>query len=285
MQWARRATTVATVTAAVGALTARPAFGQTPTPQPGSSRDSVRTDSIRRAVVDSIRRAVTDSTARDSIVARQLRAIARRPQRSFFDQIGLDRLRLTEIGIGGGVAFPDQVRSTPLYTIHADYGEIVPNFRVVFGAAYWTSRYTDDAVSGFSQALGNAVANAGGGPAGRDSVHVGEVRSSDVALTAETRWRPGFLGGRRAAGVLRPWVALGASAHFINVQNPTLDGTFVERALDGVAFGPTGAFGIDLVPLRVIMLTAEARYDLFNGARYGSFRVGGSYVFEQRRLQ
>ena len=236
-------------------------------------------------MADSIRRAVTDSTARDSIVARQLRAVARRPQRSFFDQIGLDRLRLTEIGVLGGVAFPDQVRSAPLYALHADYGEIVPNFRVVFGVAYWTSRYTDDAVSGFAQALGNAIGGPARGTAGRDSVHVGDVRSSDVALTAETRWRPRFLGGRRAAGIVRPWLGLGASAHFINVQNPTLDGTFVEHALDGVAFGPTAAFGLDLVPLRVVMLTAEARYDLFNGARYGSFRFGGSYVFEQRRLQ
>ena len=69
------------------------------------------------------------------------------------------------------------------------------------------------------------------------------------------------------------------------MQNPTLDGTFVEHALDGVAFGPSAALGLDLVPLRVIVLTGEARYDLFNGARYGSFRLGASYIFEPRRLQ
>ncbi|HEY0779080.1 MAG TPA: hypothetical protein VGD56_14010 [Gemmatirosa sp.] len=220
-------------------------------------------------------RAIPDSAARDSLVARQLAAVARRPERSIFHQLNLDRLRLREIGLAGGAVFPDQVRSTALYALHADYGEIVPDFRVVFGASYWTSQYTDDAVAGFSQALGRAV---GGAPV--DSVHVGTVHSADVALTAETRWRPHVFGRGGPGTVLRPWLALGLGAHFINVQNPTLDGTFVARALDGVALGPTTALGLDVAPLRVLRLTGEARYDLFNGARYGSVRVGASYVFE-----
>lgn len=253
---------------ACGALGVRGAAAQTP-----SARDSARADSARRVV--------TDSTVRDSLVAGQLRTNARRAHQSIFDQFRLDRLRLTEIGLSGGAAFPDQVRRTGLYALHADYGEIVPDFRVVFGVTYWTSRYTDEAVTEFEQALGRA----GGGPAGAEPVHVGRVRSSDVALSAETRWRPGVLGRRRAAERVRPWAALGAGAHFINVQNPTLDGTFVSRALDGIAFGPTAALGIDLLPLRVVQLSAEARYDLSNGARYGSLRAGGSYVFEPRRAR
>ena len=234
-------------------------------------------DSAARA--DSLHRTQPDSVTRDSLVAAQLRAVARRPERSIFHQLHLDRLRLTEFGFSGGVAYPDQIRSTPIYALHADYGEIVPDFRVVFGATYWSSRYTLDAVSNFSQALGRAVGPGGVAGAG-DPVQVGDVHSSDVALTAETRWRPRFFGRGRPDALFRPWVALGAGAHFINVQNPTLDGTFVSRALDGVAFGPTAAVGLDLAPVRVLRLTGEARYDLFNGARYGSVRLGGSYVFE-----
>ncbi len=239
-----------------------------------ASRDTARADSLRRPI--------TDSTSRDSIVAGQLRAVARRPHRSLVDLVNVDQLRLTEIGLSGGLAFPDQVRRATLYALHADYGEIVPRFRVVFGASYWTSRYSDAAVTEFGQALGRV---AGRGPTD-PPVDVGPVRSTDVALAAETRWRPSILGGtgavRRASERLWPWVALGAGAHFINVQNPALDGTFVARTLDGVAFGPTGAIGADLALFANLRLSAEARYDLFNGARFGSIRAGGGYVFERR---
>ncbi|GJG84894.1 hypothetical protein tb265_00750 [Gemmatimonadetes bacterium T265] len=279
-RWSDRARAATAGVACVGVvLGAATAGAQTP-----AARDTARRDTTH---ADTARRPVTDSTARDSIVAGQLRAAARRPERSIFEQLRLDRLRLTEIGFAGGVVFPDQVRSTTLYALHADYGEIVPNFRVVAGVTYWTSRYTDEAVAGFERALGRALGGgrgpqAGGAGAGGAPVQVGSVRSSDVALNAETRWRPRVLGGHRPAERVRPWVALGAGAHFLNVQNPTIDGTFVSRALDGVAFGPTGALGVDLLPLRAVHLSAEARYDLFNGARYGSLRAGGSYAFERR---
>ncbi len=276
--------------ATAGVLLACGTFGpRAARAQRPATRDTARADTAQRSArdsaarFDSLHRALPDSVARDSVVASQLADVARRPERSIFHQLNLDRLRLREIGLDGGVAFPDQVRSTALYALHADYGEIVPDFRVVFGATYWTSRYTDDAVDGFAQALGRAIsAQAPHGPPG-DSVHVGQVRSSDVALSVETRWRPRVFGRGGPAGVLRPWLAVGAATHFINVQNPTLDGTFVARALDGVALGPTGAVGFDFTPVRAFRVSAEARYDLFNGARYGSVRAGASYVFERRR--
>jgi len=269
IRWSDRAA-AAVACLALGACCAA---AQTP-----AARDSAARGAAGRA--DTARRPVIDSTARDSIVADQLLAVRRRERPSMFERLRVDRLRLTELGLSAGLAFPDQVRGAPLYAVHADYGEIVPDFRVVVGATYWTSRYTDAAVAGFAEALGRVAGRAPG-----DSVAVGPVRSSDVALNAEARWRPGVLGKRRAAERVRPWVGLGAGAHFINVQNPALDGTFVARALDGVAFGPTAALGVDLLPLRTVQLTAEARYDLFNGARYGSIRAGGSYVFEPRRAR
>lgn len=265
--------------ASVGALGVRPAAAQTPPGRPpAAARDTTRgpaRDSARAGG----RRALPDSASRDSIVAAQLRA-SRRDRPSLLARARIDRLRLTEIGGAVGVAFPDQVRSAPVYALRADYGEIVPGFRAVFEVSYWTSRYTDEAVAGFEAALGRAA----GRPPG-DPVRVGAVRSSDVVLAAETRWRPRFLGGRpgREGGTLRPWLALGAGLNFINVQNPALDGTFVARTLDGVALGPTGAVGLDVVARRAIRLMGEARYDLFNGARFGSVRFGGRYAFEGRR--
>ena len=235
----------------------------------GTARDSARAGG---------RRALPDSAARDSIVAAQLRE-ARRGRPSVLSQLRVDRLRLTELGLAVGLAFPDQVRSAPVYSLRAEYGEIAPGYGVVFGASYWSSRYTDAAVAEFEDALSRAAGHARGDP-----VRVGRVSSSDVSIAAETRWRPRFFGGRpgRDGGILRPWIGLGAGLHFINVQNPALDGTFVARTLDGVAFGPTAAVGLDVAATRAVRLEGEARYDLFNGARYGSVRAGGRYAFERR---
>lgn len=283
----RAAIATALALGVLGSLGAARAEAQGATRRDTTQRDTTRAGApaSRRpaAPLDTGRRALPDSTARDSIVAAQLRASRRRGRRTFLEQFNIDRLRLTELGVLGGVAFPDGIRHAPLYAVRADYGEIVPDFRVVFGITYWNSRYTDDAVATFEQALATATAAPGGVPV---PISVGSVRSSDVTLTGETRWRPAFLGGHHhPTARIRPWVGLGAGVHFTNVQNSVIDGTFVSRALDGVALGPTGAFGVDLLPLRAVLLSAEARYDLFNGARYGSLRAGGSYVFEPRRAR
>ena len=61
--------------------------------------------------------------------------------------------------------------------------------------------------------------------------------------------------------------------HLLDVQGAPISGTFVERALDGIALGVAGALGVDLVPTPVVQLTGQVRYDLFNGARFASARV------------
>lgn len=238
----------------------------------GAARgERARVDSARR---DSVRRAPPDSALRDSVVARQLRAQARRGA-PVYRRVGLDRLRLTAVGVSAGLAKPDQVVATPLYAVYADYGEVAPALRAVFGLAYWSSRFTTRAVDGYAR----AVAAAAGSP----GVRVGRVRASDVVLNADLRYRPRVLRDRRLPLLgLRPWVSGGAAVHLFDVQGAPLSNTFVERALDGIAFGAAAAIGADVRLLPNVQLAAQARYDLFNGAHFGTVRAGASYVLDRR---
>lgn len=240
-----------------------------------SGRDPAVRDSAARA--DSARRAATsDSTQRDSVIARQL-ASARRRRDGLAGPLGLDRLRLSAVGASAGVAMPDQVSATTVYAVHADYGEVARDLRLLFGLMYWTSAYRAGVVDAFARAL---AAAGGGTPA---AVALGRIRASDVALHADLRWRPRTIRGWRTPGAVRPWVSAGGALHLLDVQGAPISGTFVERSLDGVGLGVAGAVGADLLPTPAVQLTGLVRYDLFNGAHFASARAGVSYVFDRRR--
>ena len=65
----------------------------------------------------------------------------------FLERLGLDRLRLTGVGATYGVVKPSTIVGTNTLGVHADYGAIAPRWRLVFGATYWRSRYSDAAVA------------------------------------------------------------------------------------------------------------------------------------------
>lgn len=252
------------VSAAVGAFVGVAGRGAAQTPSAPPAPDSVRA-------------ATSDSTRRDSVIATQLRRTAGQAT-PVYRRFAPDQLRLTAVGASAGYALPDQSRGAMLYAVHADYGEIAPNVRVLFGVSYWTSRIRDDAV----EALARAVGDAAGAPPGAPPVRLGRVRTSDVSLNADLRWRPGAFRGARLPLGIRPWVSGGGGVHLLDVQGAPITGTFVERALDGVSFGIAGALGADLTLLPTVHLTAQGRYDLFHGAHFASARAGASYVLERR---
>jgi hypothetical protein len=247
-----------------------------PAPADTGRRDSVRADSVR---ADSVRRAaVSDSTQRDSIIARQLRAVRRRGDR-VAGPLTLDRLRVNAVGASAGMAMPDQVQATTVYSVHADYGEVARDVAVIFGLMVWSSAYRDAAVDAFARSIAAATAN-GGSPA---TITFGRVRASDVALHADLRWRPRTFRGWRPPGAIRPWGSAGGAVHLLDVQGAPITDTFVERSLDGVAFGIAGALGADLLLAQTLQVTGQLRYDLFNGAHFASARAGVSYVLDRRR--
>jgi hypothetical protein len=228
-----------------------------------------------------VRRAtVSDSTQRDSLIAGQLRSVRRRGDPVAGPLLALDRLRLSAVGVSGGMAMPDQVRGTTLYAVDADYGEIARELHAVFGLMFWSSAFRAAAVDRYARTIA-AVATPDGQPP--PTVTLGRVRASDVVLHGDLRWRPRVVGRFRAPGVLRPWVSGGGAVHLLDVQGRAVSGTFVERALDGIALGVAAAGGADLQVRSNVQVTGLLRYDLFPGAHFASARAGLSYVFDRSR--
>lgn len=188
---------------------------------------------------------------------------------SLFERLNLDRLQFTAIGVVGGVVDPSQVKPTRVYALQADYGEIVPRWRVVFTASYWGSEYEDDVMRTFTDSLRRVIID----PSGDDTLDVGRITVSDIALGAEMRWTPS------QHTLLRPYLGGGLATHVINAEGNAINGTFVERALDYITFGMAGVAGFEMRLTPNVSLGAQARYDFLSGVRFPSLRASASYFF------
>lgn len=186
------------------------------------------------------------------------------------ERLGVDRLRLSTIGVTSGAVKPATIEATTLVSVHADYGEVVPRWRLVFSATYWNSRYTDAVVQELADSL-RAIVN---DPTGDATVEVGTVRVSVISVAAEGRWSP-----RSGRQRFRPYLGGGLGVYALNAEGRGISGTLVEDALDNFATGLAAIAGADLLLFPNLSVGAQARYDLLGGARYGSVRAGVSYVF------
>ncbi|GAC1516430.1 MAG: hypothetical protein NVS1B4_11340 [Gemmatimonadaceae bacterium] len=195
-------------------------------------------------------------------------------QDGVFEHLGLDRLRLASLGGGVGAVWPSQVKSTRAFSLYADYGEIIPHWRVVFTATYWGSHLNDDVVQAFADSLRRRTLV---DPSARAVIEPGRISVSDIAIGGDMRWSPPW------PPIFRPYLGGGLTAHVLNAQGKLIDGTFVERALDTIAAGFSGVAGAQTTIARHLVLDIQARYDLVSAVRYPSIRAGASYLFDAER--
>ncbi|MFL5577901.1 MAG: hypothetical protein ACJ79S_18255 [Gemmatimonadaceae bacterium] len=241
-------------------------------------RDTTRADSTR---ADSARADTTraDTAHADTTRGRPRPATAASPvpadSESVFARLGLDRLRLRGVGVVIGAVKPSQMEGTEAFGIEADYGEILPGWRVVFTPTFWVTHLNDATMARYRDQLRSVVID----PTGDAEVDVGRVRVTDISLGADVRWSPR---GTRSA-FLRPYLGGGVSAHVLNAEGRAIHNTFVERALDNIAVGPVLMAGGDAVFFRHVTLGMQARYDLVNAARHGSVRALATYLFDPAR--
>ena len=195
-----------------------------------------------------------------------------RAQPSLVDRLNLDKLQIVSLGLSAGRIFPSQVQPAMVGAIDADYGEIAPNWRIVVGASFWNSRYRDNVVQGFVDALNR---NLSAGAAGR--VQTSRISLYDVTFGGDLRYAP------RYSGELKPFVGVGLALHVINAEGALINGTFVERALDDVGGGMYVTSGVSFRLLSRLGLEGSLRADLLSGFRSAQARVGGVYYFGQLR--
>ena len=190
---------------------------------------------------------------------------------AILDRLNLDRLQISSLGVSYGRIDPSQIVATNLYGLSADYGEIERDWRVVFGATYWQSRFRDDVVQAFVDSLQKSVSDTAA------RVVASPITLYDVTFSLEGRYVP------TRSGDLRPFFGVGIAAHVINAEGKLIKGTFVERSLDDIAAGLFVDAGGTLRLLRRFALEGSARGDLLSGFRSVQVRAAALYYFGRIR--
>lgn len=190
-------------------------------------------------------------------------------QPGLFERLNLDKLKLTAFGASIGPVAPTSIVPTVAVSLHADYGEIAPNWRVVFSTTYWGSRYRDEAVERLANKLRERIVDT----TRTAKFDLGSITVSDIAVGGDLRWSP-------RTGALRPYIGGGALAHVVNAEGKGIQGTLIENALDNIALGFGAVTGVDVTFARHLGIGLQGRFDLTSGLRYASLRAVGTYYFD-----
>jgi hypothetical protein len=189
-------------------------------------------------------------------------------QDDLFTRFGLDKLQLASLGVSAGRIFPAQVRPTTIYAMAADYGEIAPAWRVIFGASYWESQFRDEVIQTLVDSLNKNI-----DPTTSGRVLPSRILLYDVTLSIEGRYIP------VQSNDLKPFVGFGMAAHAINAEGRLVNGTFVARALDNIAAGVFITGGVSVKVLKHFGVELEGRGDLLSSFRSLQARAGATYYF------
>jgi opacity protein-like surface antigen len=200
-------------------------------------------------------------------------APAAHAQDNILRKLNLDKLEIQSLGISFGRILPSQVEPANIMGLQGDYGHIAPNWRVVFGASYWQSRFQDDVVRTFVDSLQKSLSD----PTAR--VVASPIRIYDVTFSVDARYTP------QSNAWLKPFAGVGIAAHVVNAEGSLIKGTFVERSLDDIAAGLYVAGGVSIQLLPHFGIEGSARADLLSGFRSTQAKIGAAYILGQRRDQ
>lgn len=196
-------------------------------------------------------------------------APAAAPAQSLFERLNLDRLRLTALGVAAGPVRASRAEHAQAFGVYADYGYIAPSWHVVFSATYWGSHFRDEFVKTLEDRLREHIID----PSGDDTLDLGRIRVSDIALEVDLRYTP------RPTAALRPYIGGGLGAHIINAEAPFINATFVESALDNISAGFAAFGGVDTAPAGRLSIGLQARMNLLSNLRFWSGRALVTYFF------
>jgi hypothetical protein len=214
------------------------------------------------------------AVARASIAALATVLLGARPasaQDNILHRLNVDNLEVQSLGISYGRILPSQIVPATILGLQGDYGNVAPNWRIVFGASYWSSRLDDDIVQAFADTLQKSLSD--------PTAHVvaSPIRIFDVTFSGDVRYMPS------TSAAIKPFGGVGIAAHVVNAEGTLIKGTFVERSLDDIAAGLYATGGIWIALLSHFGVEASARGDLLSGFRSTQVKVGAAYILGPRR--
>jgi hypothetical protein len=171
------------------------------------------------------------------------------PAQEILEQFSYEGLRLSGIGIEFGVIGSNRLTDEPTGAIRIDYGFIAPNLRLLFGASYFEGDFDDQNIAEFETKVGAIVTD----PTGDFTVDVGTISWADLEASIDLQYV--FPYTNRVV----PYLGVGLGVHYRNGSGATIEGTFVEDALDTVAAAANFSAGTHIAIAHLVYVTFDFR--------------------------
>lgn len=191
------------------------------------------------------------------------------------NEFSYENLRLSGIQLDVGVLGANQLTGATVGGLRLDFGRIAPRVRLLLGLSYFKSEFDQESRTKFEQAIDSIVID----PSGDDTINVGRIALGDFVGDIDFQYV--FPQGHG----ITAYVGTGLSIHLRNGSGSTINGTFVEDALDVVTAGLNGTIGFEFNLTRAIRFTLEGRGVLSSGLQTASLRTGLMYRLPGGREQ
>lgn len=178
-----------------------------------------------------------------------------------------DQLQISGFELDVGSVATHDLRGAMIGDLRMDAGYLAPHVRVLLGASYTRSRFTDQAVARLNQQLLKLVTD----PDSNATIDVGRVRLSDFIADLDLQYV--FNEGRPVTAML----GVGGGVHVRDGSGRAINGTFIKDALTGVAPALNGTAGIEVALSPAWRLAGELRGTLLSDYSQVSARVGFMY--------
>lgn len=165
------------------------------------------------------------------------------------DRFTYDNLRFTGIWPEVGILTSNRLKGTVAYGLRVDVGQFAPRLRVLIGGSYFRSDFKAAEINQFEAALRNVVTD----PTNDFTIDLGAIRWSDIELDLDLQYM------LTTATSYRPYIGAGAGMHLRNGSGKSINGTFVEDALDMIGAGVSLTAGIDVMLSRGFLMNLGGR--------------------------
>lgn len=197
-------------------------------------------------------------------------ALAPRASAQDVADIDYEHLSFRGFGLEVGHMWPDRLEDAMTYGIRFDMGYAGPGLRVLPSITYTSTELENDEVVEFADRIAQLVATQTGGPP--PDLDLGTIEYTDIAvgLDAQIVWEVPL--------DLLTFGGMGVTAHFVDGDGPTIDGTFVENLLDSVEPGFNLHAGAEYPVTNAMRLYTVGRYEIMPDHRYFQVRVGWQFM-------
>jgi hypothetical protein len=182
------------------------------------------------------------------------------------DQFTSENVTPSAIGFDIGVLAGTNILGTNQIAVRLDCGRIAPSVRVVLGASYFSADLSSATVQHFEQRLRSFIID----PSGDDTIRLGSITWSDVTADLDLQYL------MPQGHAVTAYLGLGLSVHVRHGSGASIDGTFVQDALDAITAGLNGTLGTEIGRGRWRM-TVEGRGVLATGLATASLAAGVRY--------